>query len=80
MVAPKQRQGIELDFEDTTEAQIRLEILDTGVSFEDGSSSKECNDFVSKVEPVFLVPVLWSQSAIKTKKGDIGTVQRGRDT
>lgn len=34
--APMQRQGIELDYADTTEAQQRLGVLNTGVSFGDG--------------------------------------------
>lgn len=58
--APRQRQGIALDFEDTTDARERLNILNAGVSFDVGFGSKESYDFVSKVKPVFIVLALSS--------------------
>lgn len=66
---PRPRQGIALDFEDMTDAQERLNILNAGVSFGVGFGSKECIDFVSKVQPVFIVLALSSWSATQKKEG-----------
>lgn len=50
--APRERQGIELSYNDVTDAQERLNILGGDFTFGNGFSSEECKDFVSKVRTV----------------------------
>lgn len=50
--APRERQGIELSYNDVTDAQERVNILGGDVRFDNGFGSEECKDFVSKVRTV----------------------------